>query len=350
MLPPCTIKFVYSNTFSPPMEEMLLHSDNTAAATAEIESLGGRVTLLLGDDLLVAKVPKDFVEEKKNFASASAHISESASPETLSYVRTYWMAREKRMKPPPPVQRWTEKTAPIALPQEYPFPEEANSPYCKTLTGKIAVAAIIVSGPGDLAVSDAEKNKIVSEVTAGLQFWTDIAPSSAYLQFQLYHYYCPIYAAERDSCPSYTACHDVFANPALQFLGYRKGRAGRNKLARNIKEQSNADGAYLSYFSKYRQKHFAYAYAKGPLYMQYENDGWGPNQIDRVFAHETGHVFYAPDEYGNCGCDNTEYGRGYCTARNGNCDECAGPLTSCIMKNNALNICEYTRKHVGWCD
>jgi hypothetical protein len=334
------------------MEEMLLHSDNTAAATAEIESIGGRVTLLLGADLLVAKVPKDFIAQKKNFASASAYIATSASPETLTYVQAYWMAREKKTKPPPPIQRWSEKTAPIVLPQpqEYPFPEEANSPYRKTLTGKIAVAAIIVSGPGDLAISDAEKIKIVSEVTAGLQFWTDVAPDSANLQFQLYDYFCPIDAKERKSCPSYSGCHNVFANPALEYLGYRTGRAGRNQLARSIKDESNADGAYLSYFSKYKQKHFAYAYSKGPLYMQYNNDGWGSNQIDRVFAHETGHVFYARDEYGNCGCNDKEYGEGACTARNGNCDECSGILTSCVMKSNTLNVCSYTKKHLGWCD
>ena len=304
----------------------------------------------MGDDLLVAKIPRDFIAKKGNFASALAHISESASPETLTYVQAYWMAREKKTKPPPPLQRWTEKTAPIVLPEESLFPEEANSPYRKILTGKIAVAAIIVSGPGDLAISDAEKNKIVSEVTAALQFWTDAAPASANLQFQLYHYYCLIDATDSAFCSSYSACHDVFANPALQTIGYPTGRAGRNRLARSIKDQSNADGAYLSYFSKYRQKHFAYAYPKGPLYMQYKNDGWGPDQIDRVFAHETGHVFNAPDEYGSCKCSNKEYGKGSCTARNGNCDKCTGSLTRCVMKNNTLNVCRYTRKHLGWCD
>ena len=58
-----------------------------------------------------------------------------------------------------------------------------------------------------------------------------------------------------------------------------------------MKDWSGGDGAYIGFFSKYNQKHFAYAYfGGGPLYMQYSNDGWGPDQIDRVFAHETGHV------------------------------------------------------------
>lgn len=63
------------------MEEILLHTDNIETATAEIESVGGRVTLTFADKVLVAKVPREFVAKKNSFASATAHISESASPE-----------------------------------------------------------------------------------------------------------------------------------------------------------------------------------------------------------------------------------------------------------------------------
>jgi hypothetical protein len=96
----------------------------------------------LGDDLLIAQVPKDFILKKKSFVSASAHIAASASPETLTFVQAYWMAREKKTKPPPPVQQWTEKTAPISLPRESHFPDEANSPYRSTMTGKIVFIGV----------------------------------------------------------------------------------------------------------------------------------------------------------------------------------------------------------------
>ena len=331
------------------MEEMLLHTDDPEAATAEIESVGGRVTIQLGDELLIAKVPKQFVSKKKSFTSASAHVAQSASQETLTYVQAYWMAREKKLQPEPPIQDWDDKTAPLVLPDEYPgFIEGENSPYRSTLTGKIAAGIIIVSGPGELAISNAEKNTVVSEVMAGLQFWEDQAPASANLKFQLHHYFSPITVTDSTSCTSHPACHNRFANAALKQLGYSTGKAGRDKLAQHIKDQSNADGAYLGYFSKYRQKHFAYAYNRGPLYMQYKNDGWGPNRIDRVFAHETGHVFYAPDEYGKCKCTTT-HGRGGCSAKNSNCKNCPGETIACIMKSNSLSMCSYTRKHVGWC-
>ena len=310
---------LHSNTLSQSMEEMLLHTDNVKVATAEIKSAGGRVAMQMGDDLLVAKVPKEFIAKKNSFASASAHISASASPETLTYVQAYYMAREKKTKAQPPIQRWTEKIAPVVLPRKTPFPDEANSPYRQMLTGRIAFAAIIISGPGNLAISDTEKNKIVSEVTSGLQFWSDAAPASAKLQFSIYSAFVSIGAADSISCPTYEACHDVFVNPALQDLGASTGQAGKDELAQYIKDQSNADGAYIGFFSKYRQLNFAYAYfGGGPLYMQYSNDGWGSDQIDKVFAHETGHVFNAPDEYTDCKCSKG-YGEGTCTGWNSNC-------------------------------
>ena len=192
------------------MEEMLLHSSNIEAATAKIKSAGGRVTMQLGDELLIAQLPRDFITKKNSFASASAHIAASASPETLTYVQAYWMAREKKMQPAPPPQRWTEKTAPVALPRESPFPDEANSPYCKTLTGKIAFGAIIVSGPGDLAISDSEKNKVLSEVQVGLDFWANAAPTVANLQFVLYSAFISINTADSAYCSGYTQLAMMF--------------------------------------------------------------------------------------------------------------------------------------------
>jgi hypothetical protein len=33
------------------------------------------------------------------------------------------------------------------------------------------------------------------------------------------------------------------------------------------------------------------------LVVTYDNDGWGIDRMDRVVAHETGHIFGATDEY-----------------------------------------------------
>ena len=332
------------------MEEMLLHAEDIQAATAEVESVGGRVTIQLGHDLLIAQVPGDFTAKQNKFASASSHISHSASSATLSNVEAYWKYRADKLKPQPKVQKWTEKTPPKSFPQSSPGPVyDANSPYRLTMTGRIAVVVIVASGPGSLAISSSEYSTIKSEVMAGLDFWTNKAPANALLSFVMYSNCQIISDSDSNSCSSYASCHNKFADPALASLGYNTGQAGRNDIAQDMKDRANAHGAYLAFFSKYRQSHFAYAYfGGGPLYMQYSNDGWGPSQIDRVFAHETGHVFNAPDEYTKCQCS-TNYGRGSCTAKNNNCVTCTSSQSNCIMDSNAWDICAHSRKHVGWC-
>ena len=332
------------------MEDMLLQTDNFETAEAEIESIGGRVTMFLGDDLLVAKVPTSFISKRQSFNSASAHIAQSASTETMMFVQAYWTAREEMTKPPPEILHWYEKTAPIALPQESSFSNPASSPYRSTMTGHIAFVPVIVSGPGSLTINPIEGATVLVGIVSGTLFWTDSAPASANLKFSIDPHFVDITAADSSFCASFPSCHDVFANPALQQLGHGTGQAGRDSLAETTRDARGADGAYIAFFSKYRQSHFAYAYfGGGPIYMQYSNDGWGPAQIGRVFAHETGHVFNAPDEYTNCDC-NRDYGRGTCTENNRNCETCTSRQTSCIMDSNDFSLCEYTKKHLGWCE
>ena len=286
---------------------MLFHATDIEAATAEVVAAGGRVTLQLGHDLLVATFPGDVAATQTNFVSASTHIPGSASQGTLSNAEAYWKMRGDKLKPQPKVQRWIEKTPPMSIPQ----PSEhlgygGNSPYRKTMTGKIAVCVLVVSGPGDLAISDSEYSTIKSEVLRGLKFWTKKAPEWARLSFVMYSGCASITASNPSSCSKddFSACHNVFADPALEYFGYKRGQYGKDSLARACREQAVSKGAYLAFFSKYNQSHFAYAnYEGGPIYMQYSNDGWGSDQIDRVFAHETGHVFNAPDEYTSCNCN-----------------------------------------------
>ena len=332
------------------MEEMLLHATNIEAAAAEVKAAGGRVAIQLGHDLLIARVPGDFAAKQNNFASASAHISHSASQATLSNTEAYWKFRGDKLKPQPKVQSWTEKTPPQSFPQPSPLPYNTNSPYSQTMTGKIVVFVVVASGPGSLRISDSEFTKIKSEVLAALDFWEKQAPASAGLSFVMYSGLADITASDSTYCYNAAVCHNVFADPALKYFGYGPGQAGKDKLAQDYKDRAGADGAYIAFFSKYRQSHFAYAYfGGGPIYMRYSNDGWGSDQLDRVFAHETGHVFNAPDEYTKCLCYRN-YGRGTCTAKNSNCKDCTYSQSDCIMDTNDLSkLCANTRKHVGWC-
>ena len=83
--------------------------------------------------------------------------------------------------------------------------------------------------------------------------------------------------------------------------------------------------------------------------MQYANDGWGPDNIDRVFTHETGHIFGCPDEYAASGCSTTTKA-GYLREVNGNCQNGATAFTPCLMAGNTWEMCTYTPTHFGWRD
>ncbi len=85
--------------------------------------------------------------------------------------------------------------------------------------------------------------------------------------------------------------------------------------------------------------YFAYAFLGGPyLVMTYDNDGWGISAMNQVMAHETGHIFWATDEYDGI----TEYS-GYLNAA-----DIEG--SGCLMDTNALVLSSGTKLQVGWRD
>ncbi|MEK7476432.1 MAG: hypothetical protein AAB152_12485 [Candidatus Coatesbacteria bacterium] len=114
---------------------------------------------------------------------------------------------------------------------------------------------------------------------------------------------------------------------------------------------------------------FAYAYLGGPfLVMTWGNDGYGITWMDAVVAHETGHIFYALDEY--CSASSPAETSGYLNVANGNhqlafpgvCPtdySCpANPPTygvCCIMRGQtdsftSNGICDFTLGQIGWRD
>ncbi len=104
---------------------------------------------------------------------------------------------------------------------------------------------------------------------------------------------------------------------------------------------------------------FAYAYVGGPfMVMTYDNDSYGISVIAGVAAHETGHIFYALDEYyqdssNHCTASDRS---GYLNIVNANCENSSGIATyESIMRgqiqpytDNAIS--PYARQMVGWRD
>jgi hypothetical protein len=112
----------------------------------------------------------------------------------------------------------------------------------------------------------------------------------------------------------------------------------------------------------------AYTIFDGPFVMMMWNSaGFGPNNIGRVLTHETGHIFWACDEYydsashtGCFNCDPCFYNVGPRNQvatpwiTNGNCDypssspTCDIPRVDCIMRTNGYAICPHTPGQIGW--
>lgn len=233
--------------------------------------------------------------------------------------------------------------------QEGFAPQAGAPPTSARLTGKVAVGLIIVEGPtANLKFSSAERTKVIAEVQNGLG-WLGSKSSPAAITW-VYDIRVVTVSAKPSASDDTGAEKEArWRDPAMQQLGFGTGMAGVQAYVENLRSTKNTDWAYCAFFTKYPLGHFAYASIGGPrLVMHYDNDGWGPDNIDRVFAHETGHIFMAPDEYAASGCDcGGQWG--VFNVPNSNCENCApGGGVACIMKSNSWEMCSYTPYHLGF--
>ena len=97
------------------------------------------------------------------------------------------------------------------------------------------------------------------------------------------------------------------------------------------------------------------------VYYRYPGD---PYTAHKTVAHETLHIFGAPDEYDgapDCGGGwigipfpprDCVHGHGFLSVNNGNCENCTGQPSSCIMRGShqAYSMCSHTLRHIGWSD
>ncbi len=101
--------------------------------------------------------------------------------------------------------------------------------------------------------------------------------------------------------------------------------------------------------------HFAYAYLGGPFeVLTLDNDGWGQQNFAAVCAHETGHIFYAMDEYYSAGSPCTS-ASGYLRYENQNSQygTCLEDVPFCIMRSVPLEyavLCTSTKGQIAWVD
>ena len=222
----------------------------------------------------------------------------------------------------------------------------AAAPTSSYLEGSVAVGIVMVEGPtADLQFSAAERTKVVAEVQNGMSWIASMNPPAG-ISFT---YDIRVVRVTVPPNPSAPDLEGLWRNPAMAALGFSADWNGVVQYVENNRTRFGTRWTYCGFFTKYPLFHFAYASIGGPrLVMQYANDGWGPDNIDRVFTHEVGHVFGAPDEYAGSGC-NCGGSWGRFGKPNTNCENCApGGGVACLMKANTFAMCNITPAHLGW--
>jgi hypothetical protein len=222
------------------------------------------------------------------------------------------------------------------------------APTSERLAGRIAVGLILVSGTTPaLTLSQAEQIKVAAEVQNGLS-WLGAQSPAQDVTWVHDSKAVTVNVPDVTSGSTYEAFEKPWRDAALRKLGFPSGHNGLRKYVSSLRNQLGTDRVYCALFTKYRLFHFAYADMGGPhLVMHYDCDGWGTENIDRVFAHETGHIFGAPDEYAASGCQ-CGGSFGFFGKPNLNCETCATNGTDCIMRANQWAMCPTTPLHLGF--
>jgi len=341
-----------------PIKERLTITRDLSGAAASFadQAEEGRVLHVYGDRVKIVEL--GIGEED---AASSLAGAEDVSVEGLTEVEALGVAAFQLRRSPEYLQAKSNRTQPGELWNLPPggctavAPAEVASldmaaaaagPTSAYLEGSVAVGIVIVAGPtAALQFSQAERTKVVAEVQNGLSFYGATNPAAG-LTFVYDIRFTQLNVQPNPSAPDLEA---LWRNPAMAAFGFPASWAGVGQYVESLREQFRTRWTYCVFFAKYPVGHFAYASIGGPrIVMHYDNDGWGPDNIDRVFAHESGHIFMCPDEYAasNCNCGGS-WGRW--GKANTNCQNCApGGGIICIMKGNDWSMCTVTPAHLGW--
>ncbi len=233
-----------------------------------------------------------------------------------------------------------------------------NSDY---MTGTIALSVFFIESDGSGTDPDLntwtveDMQKFMDAVATAMTWWSSRAASHAGCSATFLIYY---YSGADPRCQQWTepilhdtSYEDVWVKAIMSNFGYTSGtRWSRvtafNSWQRATYQTARAYSAFIPYNPNgppsFPDGHTAYAWYYGPYLVQLFHSGWVKA---KVFAHESGHIFGACDEYAG-GCSSC----GHCTngIDNGNCEACNPRSVDCVMKANDWVLCTYTPGQVGF--
>jgi hypothetical protein len=346
-------------------KKVLRFTQDVAAAGEEVTRLGGRIIHQFSPTAFVAELP-DAVDLMALTASTTqpAQPLDAVTQMAVTAWTTASAAKLARIAAAPSrTEGLSWDTPGYDPPREFGTPvaivraavdtevvaESTGTPTSLYMIGSVAVGVVMVSrDTGTEVLTEAEQIKILQEVQEGLDWLTGVEPRA---RVSFVYDIRPVTVTSAPGPYSgvtepYERFERDWRDAALAVMGYAAGRPGYQQYANDLRSSRHTDWAYVAFFTKYPLNHFAYAVVE-KLVMSYANDGWGPDNINRVFAHESCHIFGAADEYGSCVCGTTS---GHLGVPNSNCVNCfpPGAQIPCLMNANTLSMCDFSRRQIGW--
>jgi len=231
---------------------------------------------------------------------------------------------------------WTEVAFAGSPAGKAPYGADYHDP-SEFMLGKVWLTVVLLESDGsiDANIEDWTGSQITSvknEIEEGATWWEDTLRASHPATPHNLEFLVDFTYADNPVATGYEPITRSYSNQTywidsfLNQVGYNTASSIWEDLDRWNHDQRLAhhtDWAYTCFVvnsavdsdGMFSDGYFAYAYLGGPFtVMTYDNDGWGIGRMGQVLAHETGHIFYALDEYPGAG-DYTDHS-GYYNTQN----------------------------------
>ena len=244
--------------------------------------------------------------------------------------------------------------------------------YSDSMTGTVAVCLFFIESNGSIdpnlyTWNATDQQNTYNRALSGLSWWADQAATRGItLSFTIYSETSPVTQQGYEPILHASWNDDaLWINQIMANLGYSTGDKFSRVTAFNswFKNYAGTDWAYSVFIgynpspapSTFTDGYMAYAYYGGPYVQElFINGGWGESNFGFVLTHETGHIFWACDEYyqaGYGGCTSC----GVCqvsgprpSVLNGNCEYCNPSAVACMMRAIDYQLCTFTPPQIGW--
>lgn len=235
---------------------------------------------------------------------------------------------------------------------KYYKPSPGSLNVCEYAIGSVKVAVIFVESNGSID-SESEnwsalrKSTVISEIADAYNWWEGLEVNAS-LTFSIADLGSGNTSYEPISRPSSDA--SLWIGEIMDNMGFDSGMYLQKVMAFNhwLREQYSTDWAFTIFVAdSYNDTDGSFAnppasawavWMAGLIVMTYDNGGWGISSMNNVTAHETGHMFYATDEYNIPG------------ESSGYLNQLEVDNSGMLMDNNNLELSSGTELQVGWRD